>query len=476
MFKSWSKIVLVSMLVIVIAAPAFATTARVRTMAGTGDYLSDDSNVFRWYSTLPSYANLVQAEMGSWYGGAWLADANYFRYYEGPQRAEDNGLGGALNAGQYDSGMLFNSRALGFNYACGEDGKWGTYRITLHENAVDNPGFYLVNPFIYMMSPGKAFNNSDTQGSYSQFNNTPVNKWDLAGGWEIGESFVLGVAYTRSSVKEENTTDTGTNKYSVSWTTIGVGGTWSNNDNMIIDASFTYATAGGETDLGMTGSPARNKYEYDKGSGLDFAARMFYDWKDYVTVIPKFEYATTEYALKASPSNAPAFNDDHGDKIMGLTFGAALDIEVNGSNTLIFAAEYNMGKWEASVPDSGSVDENSWSTLPTFRLALETEITSWLTTRLGAVHHNTSYTDKNGTSENKYTDDPDNDLGRRTTARAFEWFLGAGFNVAEWTIDLELAPETPFSLGYWLTGYSAWDNAPTSGYGPVGRISATYGF
>ena len=109
MIKNWSKIVLVSMLVIAIAAPAFATTARVRSLANTGDYLSDDSNVFRWYSTLPSYANMVQAEIGTWNDG-WI--------YSG------------------SDGELFNSRALGFNYACGEDGKWGTYRVSLLENAV----------------------------------------------------------------------------------------------------------------------------------------------------------------------------------------------------------------------------------------------------------------------------------------------------------------------------------------------------
>ncbi|MCK4774291.1 MAG: hypothetical protein KAT30_05880, partial [Candidatus Krumholzibacteria bacterium] len=97
MLKSWSKIVLVSMLVIVIAAPAFATTARVRTMAGTGDYLSDDSNIFRWYSTLPSYANMVQAEMGTWEG------------FSSP----------GLSPAQADFGPLMDSRALGFNYACG---------------------------------------------------------------------------------------------------------------------------------------------------------------------------------------------------------------------------------------------------------------------------------------------------------------------------------------------------------------------
>ena len=41
--------------------------------------------------------------------------------------------------------------------------------------------------------------------------------------------------------------------------------------------------------------------------------------------------------------------------------------------------------------------------------------------------------------------------------------------------DLELAEETPFGLGFWLTGYDdAWDDG--SGHGPVGRISAVYNY
>ena len=56
----------------------------------------------------------------------------------------------------------------------------------------------------------------------------------------------------------------------------------------------------------------------------------------------------------------------------------------------------------------------------------------------------------------------------------FEWFLGVGFTVAEWTIDCELEHQTPFSVGYWLTGYSYWEQDESSG--PVARISAVYNY
>ena len=67
MSKNWSRIALASFLVLSLGASSvFATTARVRSLANAGDYMSDDSNVNRWYSTFTSYANQVNAELYSY--------------------------------------------------------------------------------------------------------------------------------------------------------------------------------------------------------------------------------------------------------------------------------------------------------------------------------------------------------------------------------------------------------------------------
>ena len=69
MLKNWSRIALASCLVLMVGASiASATTARVRSLANVGDYISDDSAVNRWYSTLPSFGNQINAEMGQWNG------------------------------------------------------------------------------------------------------------------------------------------------------------------------------------------------------------------------------------------------------------------------------------------------------------------------------------------------------------------------------------------------------------------------
>jgi hypothetical protein len=122
MLKNWSRIALASFLVLMVGASvASATTARVRSLGNTGDYISDDSAVNRWYSTLSSFANQVNAELGQYAGSP---------------------------------GSLVDTRGLGWTHACGDDGKWGTYRISLNENALDHPGFWIGNPFYQDHSPG----------------------------------------------------------------------------------------------------------------------------------------------------------------------------------------------------------------------------------------------------------------------------------------------------------------------------------
>ena len=155
MVKNWSKIVLVSTLVVVLAASmAFASTSRVRTLANMGDYISDDSNVFRWYSTLPSYANMVQAELGQDYYG-------------------------------------YDTRALSLNYNCGGEGKYGVWRISLLENAVDHPGLYSANPFMQMHTPGNApwYLVDAYPGGFA---NTPINKFDIGWGYDVNEDLAIG--------------------------------------------------------------------------------------------------------------------------------------------------------------------------------------------------------------------------------------------------------------------------------------------
>lgn len=423
MSKNWSRIALASFLVLSLgASAAFATTARVRSLANVGDYISDDSAVNRWYSTLTSFANQVNAEMGTW-----------------------TGFG------------LDDTRGLGWTHACGEDGKWGTYRISLNEASVNHPGFWIGNPFYSVHAPQDLFGNlNDPSGI---FDDTPVNRWDVAGGWELGETIALGLAITQSKWSYEYADDTPfTFEASNSWLTVGAGVTWTNNDNAVLDLAATFGSAGGEVTDGT------DTVEWDSKSAFNILGRIFYDWTDDVTLVPVAEFAKSDYSISSEPT---AIATPNGQKITDLMFGLGLNMDVNQDNMLVFALEFMNRKAENSNEDSTSVSYKQ-TYLPTIRLALESHITSWLTTRVGAAKY--LVTDKyefQGGEES---------VGMGTplpyAPNGFDWFLGCGFNVAEWTIDLELAHETPFNLGYWLTGYTNYDTAA----GPVGRISAVYNY
>jgi hypothetical protein len=117
MLKNWSRIALASFLVLMVGASiASATTARVRSLANVGDYISDDSAVNRWYSTLPSFGNPVNAEMGQWSGGS-----------RGPDRTRVNARVGL-------DPRLRRKRQVG-NIASASN------------EMLDNPGFWMGNPF-----------------------------------------------------------------------------------------------------------------------------------------------------------------------------------------------------------------------------------------------------------------------------------------------------------------------------------------
>jgi hypothetical protein len=430
MFKKWSRIALASFLVLMVGASiASATTARVRSLANVGDYISDDSAVNRWYSTLPSFGNQVNAEVGFWDGS---------------------------------TPALQDTRGLGWIHACGDDGKWGTYRITLNENALDHPGFWIGNPFYQNHSPGNS-NFLPAVGSPT-FDDTPMNKWDLAGGWELGESIALGLSITQSKWNAEDTAVDA--KASSSWLGVGAGFSWTNNDKMVFDASLTFGSAGGEQTVGAT------KVEWDSNTAFDIAARLFYDWKDNVTVVPVAEYATSDYSLKSSAGPIAAPN---GDKSTDFMLGVGLNMDVNQDNMIVLALEYMHQQFEYSNPDTtaASLDQITAQYLPTIRLALETQVTSWLTTRIGAAKYMVSVEQKTiGGDKLKETAGTPIFNPAQLSPNGFDWFLGCGFNVAEWTIDLELASETPFNLGYWLTGYTGY----TTGSGPVTHIAAVWNY
>ncbi len=412
MSKTIGKVCVVSLLIVALAVSfAFATTSRQNSLARSGDYINDDSNIFRWYGTLPSYSDLVLAEVGT---HERFGDAEH--------------------------------QALGVTYSCGEEARFGTWGVFLF-NSLDEYGFYVAHSLVTPWLVG--------------FLEAPRNKFAIQWGYEF-EKLAVGLGFTRSDESSKDETVDPVDEDKMSFTTVGAGIRADVSEKAYADVAFTVGFAGYES------QSAVDTIEIDKKLSFDIAARMFYEWKDYATVVPLVDFQFFEFALK--DMLAP-----HGDKGNAFRVGAALNIDVNTDNLLIFALEFQHIKWEYSIPDTTSDELGEWSVtyLPTIRLALESDVKPWLTARLGASKHLEKYVEKNNGGQ-EYTG----------VDSYFNWFLGVGFHIAEFDIDAELGPEMPFSIGYWLTGYTAYP----SGYGwgveqangdyntPIGRISAVYHF
>ncbi|MDH3214907.1 MAG: hypothetical protein OEN01_01285 [Candidatus Krumholzibacteria bacterium] len=398
-----SKMLILSLVVVSLASASFATTSRVIALAGTSNYINDDSNIFRWYGTLPSYTNMVMAEAGQATG----------------------------TIGPSGNGDLFTEyQALGFTHSWGEDHWLGTWAVFLLYNSVEDMSFYNFNPLAGI----------GTEGT----NSTPTTKFVFSWGNEIEDVVSYGINFTRSDASFE-TTAGGTND--INYTTIGGGARFDVGEDAYVDAAATFGFAGGDS-LGG----------FDNGKAWDLAARLFWEVRDDVTVVPFLGWRAFDLAYEDLAATSGLKSSD-------FQAGASLNFDVNTNNMLIFATEIEFVTLEPSKVAPGDQNEIKVTHLPKFFVALESDVTSWLTTRVGATKTMRKIEDTDFAGDESISTAPSFEGGD------FDWSLGAGFHVGEWDIDAVFSHEIPFRLGYWLTGYGVGDLDP-----PVGRVSGTYRF
>lgn len=396
-----SRVLILSLLVVMMAMPALATTTRVNSLANTGVYIADDSNVFRWYGVLPSYSNMVMAEAGQAIGFFDL-DAQY--------------------------------QALGMTKTIGD---MGTVGVFLLMNSIEDGSFFLFNPLVTTGIDGLA---------------VPTTKFAVMYGYEVEDVLSFGIGFTRSDASTE-VTGTTPALASASFTTFGGGIRMDAGESAYFDAAITYGTAGGEA-----GPP--NADLWNNASSLVIEGRLFWEWLDDVTLVGNVTFANFDYLQATVPAGATG-----GTKGNGFQVGVAANMDVNTNNMLIFAAEWTSATLEPSQSAANDMSELKFTTLPMFRLALESDINSWLTTRIGATKEMLKVKDTAANGDETTT------TGPGTPGGDFEWYLGAGFHVGDWDVDMRFDHDVPFRLGYWLTGYGVNEGNP-----PITRISGTYRF
>jgi len=418
-------VVLSVLFLVATAVPLLATEARQIALAGVGNYIEDDYNIFTWYATLPSYSNTV-----------WIGLNYGYSYYDGAVAAASG------------PSSTYNYQYMGASYGLGKEGKYGTLAM-----------------FYYGYSPG--LNRASNGGWYGSgvFTESADSKWTLMYAYPM-EKMSLGLYFNRSDNSYKRETETAvTNEHKIAYTTIGAGVRFDLGDKAYADIAFDYNIASFK-DRGQEFSSSYGEVSQDANKMMDVRARMFWQWTETVTLVPYAEYASFNFSLKAD--SATDWKDNYyGDKAMMFKLGIGANLKINENNLLVFAMEpYSYYKEEPSDPPKGQSYKETETFLPTFRLGLESDVKDWLTFRVGAEKDFYK-------SESKHTAGTTSDT-QTYIGSDFNFYMGLGFHVGDFDIDALVNPDLPFKVGYWLTGYSEWNRGPYDV--PVYMISTTYHF
>jgi hypothetical protein len=248
------------LLVVAVAVPALATDTRQLALAGVGNYIEDDYNIFTWYATLPSYSNTV------WIG----LDYYYYGYYEGAKAAAADG------PGDYNTYM-------GASYGLGSEAKYGTLAM-----------------FFYGYGPPLNYDGYSWSNEYV-FEQGVGNKWTVLYAYPM-EKLSLGFYFNRSdgSSKYEDETET-TFEDKLAYTTLGAGVRFDLGEKAYADLAFDY-NIGSQTEL--PNSIYSTYYGYgevseDANKMMGVRGRMFYEWNETITWVPFISYRSYDFSLKA---------------------------------------------------------------------------------------------------------------------------------------------------------------------------------
>lgn len=424
--------VMFAVALVAMSGSALATEARIMALGGdVAPYICDDANVYVWYATLPSYSNLL--------------------------------IIGMYNDWEYDGGSDVEAY-YGLTYALGEDGSWGTLAIGLMENTQGpNQDGWMADNII----DGMFWDDWDDEDIFDW---SLYNRYMLMYGYQM-EGMSFGLYFSRASEADKYESDYG-DPYEEEWkeayTTLGLGFRMDIGEDMVLDAAFDYTKA---TYL-YTYTDIDEDEEADPGTAMAFRARMFYDWREDITFVPYFDFATKDFAY--SPVDEFYGDEGFGLKATAFKFGIGANMNVNEDNMIVFAVEpFAYWKGQPSGYTEGYEDEweVTYKTMPKFILALESDLTDWMTFRTGCSKALSkwaySWNDEDDSEEMWQTYGPQWDWNQ------FAWNIGLGFHFGDFDIDCVLNKDVPFSMGYWLTGYKPHDG---DGYTPVGMISAVYHF
>lgn len=215
--------------------------------------------------------------------------------------------------------------------------------------------------------------------------------------------------------------------------------------------------------------------ESDGGMGMDVALRASYGMADNFALIPVIGLNMNSVAYKTSYVDTAMHPE--GGKISSFGFSGAFGGNYKPAENVMLVGGLLISQNTETIEDTNAIfgtgyyntEEHSTFTLPGLCAGLEVDLLKWLTLRAGAAkllqNYSSKYERTASTRESSYTSAP------------YFYAFGLGFKFGKLAVDVKMNNNTPYSLGYFMSGI---DQAYAAPYGigtqPITSIGMTYAF
>ena len=371
-------------LLLVWPAGGLASSSRINSLGGSGEFFEDDNNVLRWCGSLGDYPDLAIIETGHF---------DLTNGYDDDWGKSVSGPGGGIHA-RFD-----------------QAGRWGTGGLYFHGLADDS-------------DPGSLHR------SYLVGSVTALYSREVAG--------VSGGLMFRHTADTEFQSESPVpfrieNGYERSRDDLGLGARLDLAGNAyldvaadirhICDRAYGYDPIHLDWDTG----------DLDSWNNYGLRARAFIGLNDRLALVPLGEYIGEDFT-GTSYAEAGLSRETSDNKGRMIRVGAGLNFFVDADNFLLFSAEYLDGKVDHTIRDLDGAVDDFWREdymVLLMRLAFETRLAHWITVRASSGYE---HLDNQG------------DLPNPSTGEHIPLGLGVGLHLGNLALDLALTDREPRRL------------------------------
>ncbi len=360
--KSFMRIAVAVATLAILPVLAHASTSRLQGMALPGDYTKDYTAIYGWPSSLTGVGNLVYGELGN--DLVNLNSSNPYSY----------------------------ERAMGAVLTNLWDGRFGTWGIHLREETPSlGQGDQMTGA-----NPGVGGNDINSNGN---------EQFDIMWGRNFGStSFGLRLNRSFMSIEDElpgvttlfeadgpGTLNQGDENLARNVFGIGAGMGFEMNENCATEVSVLYQTRTFENS--STVGAVTNSYQDNGGTTYLVQGRMMWKWQPNVLVVPVAKFYSYDLSNEVvSGATTTSFDN----KLSGWQLGVAGNWSLGSNDLFVLGVQVAQNKLDTEndvfglnggvLSGFGFTDEfqATETLMPNVFMALESQVNSWLTLRMGA--------------------------------------------------------------------------------------------